>query len=177
MWPAHQPYNAYAFLTQTKEKFFFFSFSNHISRLTLNDGLMDHLDPVLTTLAHRIPILIMHIQLASRRVLSGCRQDHLLIIIHGIDPLALTREGERVAKLLATALVRLIGVVSVLGQRIGEVIRGAAIKGREVAVGMASNAADNRVDHGDVSDNDGDEGFSAGPATGLLGAIGTGLVC
>lgn len=138
---------------------------------------MDHLDPVLTTLAHRIPILIMHIRLASRRVLFGCRQDHLLIIIHGIDPLALTREGERVAKLLATALVRLIGVVSILGQRIGEVIRGAAIKGREVAVGTASNAADNRVDHGDVSNNDGDEGFSAGPATGLLGAIGTGLVC
>lgn len=138
---------------------------------------MDHLDPILAVLTRRIPTLIMHIRLASRRVLSGCRQNHLLIIVHGIDPLAFTREGERVPELLATALVRLIGVVSVLGQRIGEAIRGAATKGREVSVGTASNAADNGVDHGDVSDDDGDEGFSTGPATRLLGAVGTGLVC
>lgn len=59
----------------------------------------------------------------------------------------------------------------------GEVIRGTAAKGREVAVGTASNSADNGVDHGDVSNDDGDECFSAGPATGLLGAVGTGLVC
>lgn len=91
---------------------------------------MDHLDPVLTALTCRLPILIMHIRLASRRVLSGCRQDHLLVIVHGIDPLAFTREGERVAELLAAALVRLVGVVPVPAQRIGEVIRGAATKGR-----------------------------------------------
>lgn len=138
---------------------------------------MDHLDPILAVLTRRIPILVMHIGLASRRMLSGGRQDHLLIIVHGINPLAFTREGERVPELLATALVRLVGVVSVTGHGVGEFIGGAAAKGRNVTVSTASNAADDGVDHGDVSDDDGDEGFSAGPATGLLGAIGTGLVC
>ena len=32
------------------------------------------------------------------------------------------------------------------------------------------------LDHGDVADDDGDEGFADGPAAGLLGAVGAGLV-
>ena len=119
----------------------------------------------------------MHIGLTDRRVLSGGRQDHLLIIVHGINPLAFTREGERVPELLATALVRLVGVVSVTVHGVGEVIRGATTQGRYGAISTESNAADDGLYHGDVSDDDGGEGFSAGPATGLLGAIGTGLVC
>lgn len=40
---------------------------------------------------------------------------------------------------------------------------------------MASDAAEEWVDHRGVADDDGDEGFAAGPAAGLLSAIGTGL--
>lgn len=160
---------------QRKASFFFFFFLHYVSRFTVNGRLMDHLDPVLTTLTRGIPILILHIRFADRRV-SGCRKDHLLIITHGIHPLGIPRDGQRVPELFATALVRLVGVVSVTGQGIGNVLGGAA-KGREVAVRTADDATDNGVDHGDISDDDGDKGFSTGPAAGLLGTVGTGLVC
>ena len=49
--------------------------------------------------------------------------------------------------------------------------------GGENAVGDFGNGADEeRVDHGDVPDDDGDKGLTAGPAAGLLRAV-DGVLC
>lgn len=66
-------------------------------------------------------------------------------------------------------LADVVGVVS--GERV-------VVAGRmcgEVPACADERAANDGVDHGDVADDDGDEGFAAGPAAGLLGAIFAGL--
>lgn len=137
---------------------------------------MNHLDPIPTALAHRIPVPFLCVRLTERRLLPGRGQDHLLVVVHGVDPLAITRDGEGMAELLAAVLVRLICQVVFVGQGACPVgARGTAQRG-QVAVGMTGDTTDHGVDHGDVADDDGDEGLSTGPATGLGGAIGTGLI-
>lgn len=69
---------------------------------------MNHLDPIPTALAHRIPVPFLCVRLTERRLLPGRGQDHLLVVVHGVDPLAITRDGEGMAELLAAVLVRLI---------------------------------------------------------------------
>lgn len=60
----------------------------------------------------------------------------------------------------------------------GVALRGDALAGRQVGhvpARAAGDAAEQRVDHGGVADDDGDEGFATGPAAGLLGAVCAGL--
>jgi hypothetical protein len=58
---------------------------------------------------------------------------------------------------------------------VGELVR-AAPRGREHAH-PTRHAPHHRVYHGHVADDHGDEGFAAGPAAGLFGAVGAGLDC
>ena len=52
---------------------------------------------------------------------------------------------------------------------------GAGTVGGHDQAGATQAATNKWVDHGEVADDDGDEGFAAGPAAGLLGAVCTSL--
>ena len=101
-------------------------------------------------------------------------QDHLLVIVDCVHPLAIPRNRQRVTEFLATTLVGLVGLVLIPRHRIRQGIVGVARR-REVSIGPAGDATDNGIDHGDIANDDGDEGFSTGPASGLGSTIGTGL--
>ena len=79
------------------------------------------------------------------------------------------------AELLASALVRLVGIPVVIAQMLQVALRPAI--GGDIAIGTTEDTTDKRVDHGDVANDDGDKGFSTGPTASLLGTIGTGLIC
>ena len=77
------------------------------------------------------------------------------------------------AELLASALVRLVGIPVLIAYML-QVGLGSAVGG-DIAIGTTKDTTENRVDHGDIANDDGDEGFSTGPASGLGSTIGTGL--
>ena len=78
-------------------------------------------------------------------------------------------------ELLASALVRLVGIPVLIAYML-QVGLGSAVGG-DIAIGTTKDTTENRVDHGDIANDDGDKGFSAGPTASLLGTIGTGLIC
>lgn len=81
-------------------------------------------------------------------------------------------DGQRVVKpfSLLRLLADVIGVVS------GERVAVAGCVRGEVPACADERASEDGVDHWDVADDDGDEGFAAGPAAGFLGAVFAGLV-
>ena len=48
-------------------------------------------------------------------------------------------------------------------------------RGGDARTERFDGADEEGLDHGDVANDDGNEGFADGPATGSLGAVGTGL--
>jgi len=73
--------------------------------------------------------------------------------------------AERVAEALGALVVRVPGAPG--GELVGGVVGG--------GVGGAGQVLGEGVEHWEVVDHDGDEGFADGPFAGLFGAVGSGL--
>lgn len=124
----------------------------------------------MTGMALRLPLTITTTS-ADGRLLPGGGQDHLFIA-DGV-PLSIGWDGQGVAELLALRIAIAVGIA------VGELVCRVALRATPFCCQVESCAAgdttEERVDHRDIADDDGDKGFTTGPATGLLRTVGTSL--
>lgn len=95
-----------------------------------------------------------------------------MLIADGV-PLSISGNRQRVAELLALRIAVAVGIA------IGELVCWVALRATsfcsEVESCATGDAAEERVDHRDVANDNGDKGFATGPAAGLLGTVSTRL--